>query len=89
MAKQDRHVPCLVQVNTGEEEQKIRDLAKKNKNPRKRLHLLAIASRIMGLNITGLMCIPPADEEPAMHFAFACQTSKNMRIIQAVHGDEW
>jgi PLP dependent protein len=52
----------LVQVNTGAEPQKAGVL------PRETDALVA-ACRDMGLTVEGLMCIPPAEEEPAMHFA--------------------
>ena len=63
MAKQDRHLPCLVQVNTGEEEQKS------GIRPQDTKTFVHHCQSHHGLNITGLMCIPPAGEEPAMHFA--------------------
>ncbi|CAN1508585.1 COG0325 Predicted enzyme with a TIM-barrel fold [Caulobacteraceae bacterium] len=59
----------LVQVNTGEEEQKAgvapRDLPA--------LLNLCAARR---LPIEGLMCIPPEDEEPAMHFALLAKLAQ-------------
>lgn len=62
MDKAARRVPCFVQVNIGAEEQKggcaIADLP----------GLLAQA-RAAELPVTGLMCIPPADIEPAPFFA--------------------
>ncbi len=63
MDKQDRHLPCFIQVNTGDEVQKAG---------------IAIAAleefyqfciQECGLNIIGLMCIPTADEPAALHFA--------------------
>ena len=66
MQKQGRNIPCLIQVNTGEEEQKAgiapRDLAG-----------FVSYCKSLGLNITGLMCIPPADEPAGLHFAFLKQ----------------
>lgn len=53
----------LVQVNTGEEPQKA-GIA-----PRDADAFLALCRKDFDLAIEGLMCIPPADEEPAMHFA--------------------
>lgn len=53
----------LVQVNTGEEEQKA------GVTPRHADPFIADMGRTYGLKIAGLMCIPPVDEEPAMHFA--------------------
>lgn len=63
MKKQGRDVPCLIQVNTGEEPQKAGVLPKD-------LDELLTLCREEGIRITGLMCIPPADEPPALHFAF-------------------
>jgi len=63
MKKQGRDIPCFVQVNTGEEEQKAgiapRDLAS----------FLSYCKNA-GLTVTGLMCIPPVDEPAGLHFAF-------------------
>ncbi len=61
--KQGRSPEILIQVNTGEEEQKA-GIA-----PREADAFILIARQTYGLPITGLMCIPPVDEEPAMHFA--------------------
>ena len=63
MARQGRHLPCYVQVNTGEEDQKSGIW------PEEADDFIAFCRVECGLNITGLMCIPPVDEEPAMHFA--------------------
>ena len=63
MRKAGRHLECYIQVNTGEEPQKSGVM------PDDLDALLAICLDECGLNITGLMCIPPVEEEPAMHFA--------------------
>lgn len=60
--KVGRRPRVLVQVNTGEEEQKA-GIA-----PRDADALIASA-RAAGLDVQGLMAIPPADEEPILHFA--------------------
>jgi pyridoxal phosphate enzyme (YggS family) len=60
--KQDRHPACFVQVNTGEEEQKAGVLPDE-------ADALVATARQAGLNVVGLMCIPPIDEEPSLHFA--------------------
>ena len=52
-----------VQVNTGEEPQKAGAL------PAEADALVALCRDELGLEIEGLMCIPPVDEEPALHFA--------------------
>ena len=51
-----------MQVNTGEEDQKSGIW------PEDADDFIAFC-QITGLDISGLMCIPPVDEEPAMHFA--------------------
>lgn len=63
MEKAGRKLPCFIQVNIGEEEQKggcaIADLP-----------ALLAQARAAGLPVVGLMCVPPADIEPAPFFAF-------------------
>ncbi len=59
----------LVQVNTGEEEQKA------GVAPRDLPALLQLCA-IHELPIEGLMCIPPENEEPAMHFALLAKLAK-------------
>lgn len=56
-------VRCFVQVNTGEEEQKS-GIA-----PSELADFLAFCAA-QKLNVIGLMCIPPAEENPAQHFGF-------------------
>jgi pyridoxal phosphate enzyme (YggS family) len=62
MARQQRRPRLFVQVNTGEEPQKA------GVPPRDADAFIADC-RGRGLAIAGLMCIPPADEPPAPHFA--------------------
>ena len=59
----------LVQVNTGEEEQKA------GVAPRDLPALLNLCAA-HGLPIEGLMCIPPENEEPAMHFALLAKLAR-------------
>ena len=63
MKRQNRYLDCYIQVNTGEEPQKSGVL------PEEADGFIAMCRDECGLNIIGLMCIPPQDEEPAMHFA--------------------
>ena len=60
--KAGRCPELLVQVNTGEEPQKA-GIA-----PAEADAFIREARERYGLPIAGLMCIPPIDEEPAMHF---------------------
>jgi len=62
MDKTGRNPFLFVQVNTGEEPQKA------GVAPREADGLIAYA-RKLGLPLKGLMCIPPAGEAPAPHFA--------------------
>ena len=63
MEKLGRRPACYIQVNTGEEPQKAGIL------PKDVDAFVALCRDQYGLPIVGLMCIPPVDEEPALHFA--------------------
>ena len=63
MDKQNRQLPCFIQVNTGDEPQKA-GIA-----PIEVPEFYRLCRSEIGLDILGLMCIPPIDEEAAMHFA--------------------
>lgn len=63
MEKQGRGLPCFIQVNTGEEDQKA-GIA-----PQDVAEFYNFATEECGLAIQGLMCIPPVEEPPALHFA--------------------
>ena len=63
MERLGRRPACFIQVNTGEEPQKAGVLPAD-------LDAFVIACRdTHRLPVVGLMCIPPVDEEPALHFA--------------------
>ena len=61
--KQGKPVRLYVQVNTGLEEQKA-GIA-----PQEAVAFVVRCREVHGLTIEGLMCIPPADENPGPHFA--------------------
>lgn len=63
MKAQGRFPKLYVQVNTGEERQKA-GIA-----PREAADFVRRCREERGLAIAGLMCIPPADDNPAPHFA--------------------
>jgi pyridoxal phosphate enzyme (YggS family) len=63
MAKQGRVLKLYVQVNTGSEPQKA------GIEPREAVAFVQRCRDVHGLSIEGLMCIPPADENPGPHFA--------------------
>lgn len=52
----------MIQVNTGEEPQKAGILPQDADN-------FIAQARAMDLPVTGLMCIPPAEETPSLHFS--------------------
>lgn len=62
MAKQGRDLPCFIQVNTGAEEQKA------GIHPDAVSDFYDFCYGECGLDIQGLMCIPPIDEPPEEHF---------------------
>jgi pyridoxal phosphate enzyme (YggS family) len=63
MERAGRRPECYIQVNTGEEAQKAGVL------PRDVDAFVASCRDVHKLPVVGLMCIPPVDEEPALHFA--------------------
>ena len=63
MAKSSRRPACYVQVNTGEEAQKA------GIPPAEADAFIAHCRNVLKLPVLGLMCIPPLDEEPSLHFA--------------------
>jgi PLP dependent protein len=63
MERSGRRLPCLVEVNTGEEPQKSGVL------PAAADDFIIECRDRLGLPIEGLMCVPPLDDEPALHFA--------------------
>jgi pyridoxal phosphate enzyme (YggS family) len=70
IAKQGRAPALFVEVNTGAEPQKAGVL------PDATDAFLKACRETYGLTIAGLMCIPPADEPPAPHFALTAKIAK-------------
>jgi PLP dependent protein len=62
MARTGRHIPCLIEVNIGAEPQKA-GIA-----PEDSAAFFAACREEWKLEIAGLMCIPPADQDPVPHF---------------------
>jgi len=80
MVRQNRQLECYVQVNTGEEAQKS-GIAPDDADA-----FIAYCRDEVGLNVTGLMCIPPVDEEPAMHFALLNIIAKRNKLAKLSMG---
>ena len=67
MSRSGRRPDCLIQVNIGREPQKAGVL------PEAADEFLKACRERHGLAISGLMCIPPATEPPAPHFALTAK----------------
>ncbi len=80
MEKAGRRVRVFVQVNTGEEEQKSGVL------PDEADALIELARDQHGLDVVGLMCIPPADEAPGPHFALLASIAKRNNLAELSMG---
>ncbi|HDZ74177.1 MAG TPA: YggS family pyridoxal phosphate-dependent enzyme [Aurantimonas coralicida] len=78
--KQDRHPRLYVQVNTGEEPQKA-GIA-----PGEAAVFVARCRNEHGLTIEGLMCIPPADENPGPHFALLAKIAAEAGVAKLSMG---
>lgn len=63
IARQGKAPKLYVQVNTGSEPQKA------GIEPKDAVAFVARCRDVHGLAVEGLMCIPPADENPGPHFA--------------------
>ncbi len=65
-----RQLPCYIEVNTGSEPQKAGVL------PQDADAFIKACREEYQLPVIGLMCIPPADDVPAPHFAFLADIAK-------------
>jgi pyridoxal phosphate enzyme (YggS family) len=63
MERTGRRLPCFIEVNTGEEPQKAGAL------PDAADAFIADCRDRLKLPVAGLMCVPPATDEPSLHFA--------------------
>ena len=79
MREAGKSVPCFLQVNIGAEEQKggcaIADIP-----------ALLSAARDEGIPIVGLMCLPPANIEPAPFFALLAELAARNGLAQLSMG---
>jgi len=80
MARAGRRPDCYVQVNTGAEPQKAGVL------PSDVDAFVAACRDTHKLPIVGLMCIPPADEEPALHFALLAKMAARNGLAKVSMG---
>ncbi len=79
MEKQQRQIPCFIQVNIGAEEQKggcsVADLP-----------ALLQAAKEHAIPLAGLMCIPPAQVEAAPFFALLAELAARHQLPQISMG---
>lgn len=80
MAAQGRKPVLFVQVNTGEEPQKA------GVAPADLGDFLTLCRDTHGLEIAGLMCIPPVEAVPAPHFEFLRQLAARHGVAQLSMG---
>ncbi len=66
MRVQGKKIPCFIQINIGDEPQK-------GGCPVTELPALLDAARTEDIPVSGLMCLPPADIEPAPFFALLAE----------------
>lgn len=76
LVKQGKRLDLFVQVNTGEETQKAGIL------PADADDFVRRCRDQYKLPIVGLMCIPPAEEHPAPHFALLREIARRQNLIQ-------
>jgi len=69
-ARTGRDLPVFIQVNTGAEPQKAGIL------PDEADAFIRVCIEDHKLKVLGLMCIPPVEEEPALHFALLSKIAK-------------
>jgi pyridoxal phosphate enzyme (YggS family) len=72
--KKGSDITCYVQVNTGEEQQKAGVF------PAEAEEFVRYCQKTVGLNIKGLMCIPPINEEPALHFSLLAAIAGRLNL---------
>lgn len=74
IARQGRRPTLFVEINTGAEAQKAGVL------PEEADAFIKACRETHGLEISGLMCIPPVDEAPAPHFALLAKIAKRNNL---------
>ncbi len=80
MKRTGKRPRLLVQVNTGEEPQKAGVV------PSETDAFVGLCRDELDLPIEGLMCIPPLDEEPSMHFALLAKIAARLGLNELSMG---
>lgn len=80
MARQNRRLPCFIQVNTGREPQKA------GIDPHEAEQFVKDCVATWNLPVVGLMCIPPVEERAAVHFGFLKDLARRTGLSQLSMG---
>jgi pyridoxal phosphate enzyme (YggS family) len=80
MRRQAKPLKLFVQVNTGLEPQKA------GIDPAEADAFLRECREVHGLDISGLMCIPPAEEDPKPHFTLLAEIARRNGLTQLSMG---
>ncbi|WP_374330355.1 YggS family pyridoxal phosphate-dependent enzyme [Aestuariivirga sp.] len=80
MRRQGKPLKLFVQVNTGCEPQKA------GIDPAAADAFLAECREVHGLEISGLMCIPPAEDDPTPHFTLLAEIARRNGLSQLSMG---
>ena len=80
MERAGKRPACFIQVNTGEEPQKAGVL------PAELDAFVKTCRETYKLPVVGLMCIPPVDEEPALHFALLAKMAARNGLAKVSMG---
>jgi len=75
-----RQLKCFIQVNTGEEPQKAGVM------PVDVEAIIDLCRDKLGLPLVGLMCIPPFDEEPGLHFGLLAEMARRNGLTELSMG---
>jgi uncharacterized pyridoxal phosphate-containing UPF0001 family protein len=74
IARQGRTLKLLIEINSGGEPQKSGVL------PEHADDFIRLCRDRYGLPVAGLMCLPPADEPPAPHFALTAKIARRNEL---------
>lgn len=80
MARQNRRLPCFIQVNTGCEPQKA------GIDPHEAEQFVKECIATWNIPVVGLMCIPPVEERAAVHFGFLKDLARRTGLAQLSMG---
>ena len=80
IARSGRRPMCFVQVNTGDEPQKG------GVRPEDVDAFIAACRDDIGLAVDGLMCVPPLEDEPSLHFALLREIARRNGVAELSMG---